>query len=151
VTAGIVIGGTGGAAITLPGGGTAIVTGGAGASVGWATTEIGVRPLITAGNILASFATGFTIASDMISGDTGYEYNLGINSKGIDLNGRLAIGSESQFSFFTSSVGWLPQLSYSSLLIQTGAILGDLGALDVLSPPPINIEFNVNYGEVEAK
>jgi RHS repeat-associated protein len=148
VTAGIVVGGTSGAAITLLGGGTAVVTGGLGASVGWATTEIGVRPLITAGNILASIATGFTIGSDLISGDTGYEYNLGISSKGAELNGRLAIGSSSQLSFLTTLTGWISPLTYPSLIIQTGAILGDL---DIISPPPINIEFKLNRGEVEAK
>ena len=44
------VGAIGGAAITLPGGGTTIVTGAVGAPVGWAMTEAGVRPLILAGN-----------------------------------------------------------------------------------------------------
>jgi hypothetical protein len=142
VTGGIVVGGTSGAAITLPGGGTAIVTGGAGASVGWATTELGVRPFITAGNFLASGATLANAFSDLVSGDTGLEYNISASSTGIELNGRIAISSSSQVSAVTTTAGWISPLSYPSLVLQTGAILGDLG---VISPPPINKEFNLRW------
>jgi hypothetical protein len=142
VTTGIVVGGTSGAAITLPGGGTAIVTGGAGASVGWATTELGVRPLINAGNFLAIGATVANTFYDLILGDTGLEYNISASSEGIELNGRIAISSSSQVSAVTTTAGWISPLSYPSLLLQTGAILGDLG---VISPPPINKEFNLKW------
>ena len=142
VTGGIVVGGTSGAAITLPGGGTTIVTGGAGASVGWATTELGVQPLIRAGNLLASGATAANVFSDLISGDTGLEYNINVSSTGIELNGRIAISSSSQVSAVTTTAGWISPLSYPSLVLQTGAILGDLG---IISPPPINKEFNLKW------
>src|SRR4030042_6436658 len=142
VTGGIVVGGTSGAAITLPGGGTAIVTGGAGASVGWATTELGVQPLIRAGNLLASGATAANVFSDLISGDTGLEYNVNVSTTGIELNGRIAVSSSSQVSAVTTTAGWISPLSYPSLVLQTGAILGDLG---IISPPPINKEFNLKW------
>ena len=136
VTTGMIVGATGGAAITLPGGGTAVVTGAAGASVGWAMTEIGVKPLILAGNFLASTATLATVLSELISGDTGFEYALGINSKGVEMSSQVAIGSASQVSIWATTVGWVSPLAHLSLGIQTVAILGDLG---IISPPPISI------------
>jgi RHS repeat-associated protein len=142
VTTGIVVGGPSGAAITLPGGGTAIVTGGAGASIGWATTELGVRPLILAGNFLATGATVANTLSDLISGDTGVEYNISASSREIELNGRIAISSSGQVSAVTTTAGWISPLSYPSLVLQTGAIIGDLG---IISPPPINKEFNLRW------
>ncbi len=148
VTTGIVVGATGGVAITLPGGGMAVVTGTAGASVGWATAEIGVRPLILAGNALASFATGFTVGSDLISGDTGFESTLGISSEGVEMNSQVAVGSASQVSTFATTAGWISPLAYPSLLIQTGAVLGDLG---VISPPPIKMEFRLKRGELDVR
>ncbi len=144
VTTGIIVGAISGAAITLPGGGTAVVTGGAGASVGWATAETAVRPLIIAGNILASGATLATVYSDIISGDTGYDYTLDISSGGVELNGQVAIGSASQTSIFSMTAGWESPLAYPSALIQTEAILGDLG---IISPPPIKKEFRLKWRE----
>jgi hypothetical protein len=148
VTAGIVVGATSGAAITLPGGGTAVVTGAAGASVGWATAEIGVRPLILAGNTLASFATGFSVGSELISGDTGFESTLDISSEGVELNSQVAIGSASQVSTFATTSGWTSPLAYPSLSVQTIAVLGDLG---VISPPPINIRLDASTRRREFK
>jgi RHS repeat-associated protein len=148
VATGTVIGATGGAAITLPGGGTAIVTGAAGASVGWAMAETGVRPLIFAGNLLASASTISTVGSELISGDTGYEYTLDVGSEGTELSGRVAIGSGSQVSTISSFAGWVSPITYPSLLIQTGAVMGDLG---VISPPPINLKFNLQWGDKERR
>jgi hypothetical protein len=136
VTTGIAFGATSGAVIALPGGGTALVTGGTGASVGWAMTEIGVRPLIMTGNILASFATLATMSSELISGETSFEAILSIDSGGFDLCGHLVIGSASQVSILATAAGWIVSLSYLSLGIQTMAVLGDLG---VISPKPIVI------------
>lgn len=144
VATGTVIGATSGAAITLPGGGTAVVTGAAGASVGWAMAETGVRPLIFAGNLLASASTISTVGSELISGDTGYEYTFDVNSERAELGGRVAIGSGSQISTLATSAGWISPIAYPSLLIQTGAVLGDLG---VISPPPIQQKFNLRWGD----
>jgi hypothetical protein len=148
VATGTIIGATSGAAITLPGGGTAVVTDAAGASVGWAMTEIGVRPLILAGNLLASASTISTVGSELISGDTGYEYTFDVGSKGAELSGRVAIGSGSQISTLATSAGWVSPIAYPSLLIQTGAVLGDLG---IISPPPIQQEFNLGWGNKEKR
>jgi RHS repeat-associated protein len=148
VATGTVIGATGGAAITLPGGGTAVVTGAAGASVGWAMAEIGVRPLIFAGNLLASASTISTVGSELISGDTGYEYTVDVGAEGAELYGRVAIGSGSQISTLATSAGWASPIAYPSLLIQTGAVLGDLG---VISPPPIQQKFNLRWGYKEKR
>ncbi|HXF84636.1 MAG TPA: RHS repeat-associated core domain-containing protein [Anaerolineales bacterium] len=138
VTTGIIVGATAGAAITLPGGETAVVTGVAGASVGWATTELGVKPLILAGNALASLATLATVSSELISGDTGFEATLGISAEGVKMSSQVVIGSASQVSILATTAGWISPLAYPSLGMQTVAIMGDLG---VISPPPINIEF----------
>jgi hypothetical protein len=148
VATGTVIGATSGAAITLPGGGTAVVTGAAGASVGWAMAEIGVRPLIFAGNLLASASTISTVGSELISGDTGYEYTFDVSSVGAELSGRVAIGSGSQISALATSAGWISPIAYPSLLIQTGAVLGDLG---VISPPPIQQKFHLRWGDKEMR
>ncbi|MEW6179173.1 MAG: RHS repeat-associated core domain-containing protein [Chloroflexota bacterium] len=148
VTTGIVVGATGGAVITLPGGGTAVVTGAAGASVGWATAELGIRPLIIAGNFLASGATLTTVLSELISGDTGFESTLVISAEGIELNSQVAVGSASQVSIFATTAGWISPIAYPSLLIQTGTVLGDLG---VISPPPIKMEFRLKRGELEVR
>jgi RHS repeat-associated protein len=160
VTTGIVVGATGGAVITLPGGGTAVVTGAAGASVGWATAELGVKPLILAGNALASLATLATVSSELISGNTGFESALGISAEGVEMSSQVAIGSASQVSTWATTAGWISPLAYPSLGIQTVAILGDLG---VVSPPPINIglaasfpnepkvEFRLKFGDAEVR
>jgi hypothetical protein len=148
VTTGIGVGATGGAAVTLPGGGTAVVTGVAGASVGWATAEIGVRPLLTAGNFLASGATLATVSSELISGDTGFKSTISIETGRVELNSQVAVGSASQVSAFATTAGWISPLAYSSLLIQTGAVLGDLG---IISPPPIKKEFKLDRRKMEAK
>ena len=160
VTTGIVVGATGGAVITLPGGGTAVVTGAAGASVGWATAELGVKPLILAGNALASLATLATVSSELISGDTGFESALGISAEGVEMSSQVAIGSASQVSTWATTAGWISPLAYPSLGIQTVAILGDLG---VVSPPPISIglaasfpkepkaEFRLKFWDVEVR
>jgi RHS repeat-associated protein len=160
VTTGIVVGATGGAVITLPGGGTAVVTGAAGASVGWATAELGVKPLILAGNALASLATLATVSSELISGDTGFESALGISAEGVEMSSQVAIGSASQVSTWATTAGWISPLAYPSLGIQTVAILGDLG---VVSPPPISIGlaasfpkepkavFRLKFGDVEVR
>jgi RHS repeat-associated protein len=160
ITAGIVSGAAGGAAITLPGGGTAVVTGAAGAGVGWVTAEIGVRPLILLGNASASVATLLTVSSELISGDTGFKTTLGISSSEIKLNSQVAVGSSSQVSIWATTAGWISPLAYPSLGIQTVAILGDLGEV---SPPPISMglavslpnkpytEFRLKFGDVEVR
>jgi hypothetical protein len=148
VATGTVIGATGGAAITLPGGGTAVVTGAAGASVGWAMAEIGVRPMIFAGNLLASASTISTVVSELISGDTGYEYTFDVSAEGAELYGRVAIGSGSQISTIATFAGWASPIAYPSLLIQTGAVLGDLG---IISPPPIQQKFNLRWKDKETR
>ena len=160
VTTGIVVGATAGVIITLPGGGIAAVTGSAGASVGWATAELGVKPLILAGNALASLATLATISSELISGDTGFETTLGISSAGIELTSQVVVGSTSQVSTWATAAGWISPLAYPSLAIQTVAILGDLG---VVAPRPISIglaasfpkepkaEFRLKFGDLEVR
>jgi len=160
VTSGIVVGATGGAVLTLPGGGTAVVTGAAGASIGWATAELGVKPLILAGNALASLATLTTVSSELISGETGFESALSISAEGVEMSSHVAIDSASQVSIWATTAGWISPLAYPSLGIQTVAILGDLG---VVSPPPIRIglaasfpkepkvEFRLRFGDVEVR
>ena len=141
VTAAIIEGGTGGAVITLPGGGTAVVTGGLGAAVGWAIAEIGVRPMILAGNIIATVATIATLSSDVISGESGIETAFTLGASDTEFSGRLSLGSASQVSTFASTAGWLSPLAYPSLAIQTSAVLGDLG---VIVPPKIDIRYDAS-------
>ncbi|MFZ6021256.1 MAG: hypothetical protein ACOYXO_16790 [Chloroflexota bacterium] len=160
VTSGIVVGATGGAVLTLPGGGTAIVTGTAGASMGWMTAELGVKPLILAGNALASLATLATVSSELISGDTGFEFSLGVSEKGVEMSSQVTIGSASQVGTWATAAGWVSPLAYPSLGIQTVAILGDLG---MVSPPPISIGlatsfpkepkaiFRLKFGDLEVR
>jgi hypothetical protein len=148
VTAGILVGATEGAVITLPGGGTSIVTGAAGASVGWATAEIGVKPFLVAGNLLASAAFAATVSSELISGDTGFEHTFSINSEGVELNSQVAIGSASQVSMLATTAGWISPLAYPSFVIQTISVLGDL---EVISPPPVEVEVELNWGELEER
>jgi RHS repeat-associated protein len=141
VTAAIIEGGTGGAVITLPGGGTAVVTGGLGASVGWAIAEIGVRPMILAGNIIATVATITTLSSDVITGESGLEAAFTLGAADTEFSGHLSLGSASQVSTFASTAGWLSPLAYPSLAMQTSAVLGDLG---VIVPPKINIRYDAS-------
>ena len=94
VVAGTVIGGAQGAA--LPGGN--VVTGPGGAALGWFMTELAVKPLTRAANLLGSFGTAMTVLSEIDSGETRLQASLSVGSSGVAASGQLLIGPGTQIS-----------------------------------------------------
>lgn len=94
--------------------------------VGYAAGEILASPFLLVGNIMASGATGCSLGSDILTGDTGIVLSAIPNDNSFQINGELSIGTGSTVGIITTGIGWIPAVpSYISLGLQSIAVAND--------------------------
>ena len=127
---GAIIGYTSGAAWL---GGTP-VTGIPGAIIGWSTVQIRVQRFIQLGNIIALGATALGTIADDKAGNNEISLTIGLSSEGVygDHTFRLSSSSQEAWALTWAGFQGQAQISETSLIVQTMAVLNDYGYM-----PPV--------------
>lgn len=104
------------------------VVGPAGAYAGWWMGQIAVRPMIIAGNWLATFATAATAVSEAKTGANRVQAEVSLSvQSGVQAEMHATMGPGTQVASVLTGLGWLAPLAEPSIVLQAAAIAADLG------------------------
>jgi RHS repeat-associated protein len=122
-----VIGGTSGVVIAGAAAGPEAtpITGPGGAAIGAILTDLALKPLTIAANILATVSTVATAESDLFTGENNFIGSLKIGSSGMSLDTDIYIGRDTYTSGYLTTLGWAIPYGGLSMPVQGVALAND--------------------------
>jgi RHS repeat-associated protein len=100
-----------------------------GSGIGWLAAQVAINPVLNAGNLLALGATVLGVSSNLASGDTKANIQLGISTEGISASFHGQVSFNTYASIGLTTAGFLAQFTELSLLLQALAVANDSGKL----------------------
>jgi hypothetical protein len=100
-----------------------------GSGIGWLAAQVAINPVLNAGNLLALGTTVLGVSSNLASGDTKANIQLGISTEGISASFHGQVSFNTYASIGLTTAGFLAQFTELSLLLQALAVANDSGKL----------------------